>query len=401
MQAGIEGLELGAALVEQTLRGVQEADAAGGEVLLGVCEALAGIVAENGSAEFGNAALGIADVEGHAAGEALRGVVEALGEPVKKRGDASFGAGDGNAGEALAGLKELEMATAFQAGIEAGEVLCDAVLGLGDELGGGGRRWCAQVGDEVGDGEVGFVAYRGDDGNLGGGDGAGDALRVEGGQVFQRASAAGDDDDINQSLAFGAGIIEAGNGGFDFGGGGLALHAGSADEDVESGVAAAGDVEEVADDGPGGRGDDADGARECRQRALARGVEKAFGFESFLELLEGELERAGANGLKGFGHELHLAALVVDADPAASEDVLAVFRAKAQQRGLAAEEDDGKLGVGVLQREVNVAGGRGAQVGDFALDPDVGVLGFDDLANVGDEQADGPDAAGGDTEPQS
>ena len=382
VQAGIEGLELGAALVEQTLRGVQQADAAGGEVLLGMREALAGIVAENGSAELGNMALGIADAEGHAAGEALGGIVEALGEPVKKGGDAGFGAGDGNAGEALAGLEELEAAGAFQAGIEAGEVVGDAVLGLGDELGGGGRRGRAEVGDEVGDGEVGFVAYGGDDGNLRGGDGAGDALRVEGGQVFKRASAAGDDDDIDQSLAFGAGIIEAGDGGFDFGGGGLALHAGSADEDVEAGVAAAGDVEEVADDGAGGRGDDADGARECGQRALARGVEEAFGLEAFLELLKGELERAGANGLQGFGDELHLAALVVDADAAASEDVLAVFRAEAEQRGLAAEEDDGKLGVGVLQGEVNVAGGRGAQVGDFALDPNVGVLGFDDLADV-------------------
>ena len=63
--------------------------------------------------------------------------------------------------------------------------------------------------------------------------------------------------------------------GFDFGGGGLALHAGGADQDVEAGVAAADDVEEVADDGAGGRGDDADGARECGQRALARGVEEA------------------------------------------------------------------------------------------------------------------------------
>ena len=164
MQAGIEGLEPGAALVEQTLRGVQEADAAGGKVLLGVGEALAGIVAENGGAKLDNVAMGVADAEGHAADEALSGVVEALGEPVKKRGDAGFGAGDGDAGEALAGLKELEVAAAFQAGIEAGEVLCDAVLGLGDELGGGGRRGRAQVGDEVGDGEVGFVADGGDDG---------------------------------------------------------------------------------------------------------------------------------------------------------------------------------------------------------------------------------------------
>ena len=149
---------------------------------------------------------------------------------------------------------------------------------------------------------------------------------VEGGQIFQRAAAAGEDDEVDRVRR--AGIIEIGDGGFNFGGGGLALHAGREEQDVEAGVAAADNVKKVADDGAGGRGDDADGARKCRQRALARGVEKAFGFESLLELLEGELERAGANGLKGFGHELHLAALVVDADPAASEDVLAVFGRK-------------------------------------------------------------------------
>ncbi len=176
VQAGIDGLELGAALVEQTLSGVQKADAAGGEVLLGVRKPLAGIVAENGSAEFGNVTLGIADAEGHAAGEALRGIVEALGEPVKKRGDTGFGAGDGNAGQTLPGLEELEAAGALEAGVEAGEVLGDAVLGLGDELGGGRRGGRAEVGDEVSDGEVGFVAYGGDHRNLGGGDGAGDAL---------------------------------------------------------------------------------------------------------------------------------------------------------------------------------------------------------------------------------
>ena len=360
---------------------MEQADAAGGKVLLGVGQALARIVAEDGGGELGNVALGVADAEGHAADEALEGIVEALGEPVKKRGDAGFGAGDGDARETLAGLEELEAAGAFEAGIEAGEVLGDAVLGLGDELGGGRGRGRAEVGDEVGDGEVGFVADGGDHGNLGGGDGAGDALGVEGGQVFKRAAAAGDDDDVDQSLAVGAGGVEAGDGGFDFSGGGVALHAGGADRTLRPAwrrptiwrksrmTAPVGEVTMPTVRGNAGSG------------RLRSGVEEAFGLEALLELLEGELERAGADRLQGFGDKLHLAALLVDADAAAGKDVQAVFRAEAEQRGLAAKEDDGKLGVGIFQGEVNVAGGRRAQVGDFALDPNVGVLGFDDLAD--------------------
>ena len=381
VQAGIEGLEPGAVLVEESFRGVEQSDAAGGKVLLGVGQALARIVAEDGDAQLDNVAMGVANAEDHAADEALEGIVEALGEPVKKRVDAGFSAGDGDARETLAGLEKLKEAGAFEAGIEAGEVVGDAVLGLGDELGGGRWRGRAEVGDEIGDGEVGFVADGGDHGNLGGGDGAGDALGVKGGQVFKRAPAAGDDDDVDQSLAVGAGGVEAGDGGFDFSGGGVALHAGGADEDVEAGVAAAGDLEEVANDGAGGRGDDADGARKCGQRALAQGVEEAFGLEALLELLKGELERAGADRLQGFGDKLHLAALVVNADAAAGKDVLTVFKAEAEQRSLAAKEDGGKLGVGIFQGEVNMAGGRRAQVGNLALDPNVGVLGFDDLAD--------------------
>ena len=147
-------------------------------------------------------------------------------------------------------------------------------------------------------------------------------------------------------------------------------------------MAAGDDVEEVANDGAGGRGDDADGAGKGGQGALAVGVEEAFGFEALLELLEGELQRACADGLHGFGDELHLAALLVDADAAADQDVEAVFRAEAEQHGLAAEENDGELGVGVFEGEVDVAGGRGAEVGDFAFDPDVAVLLLDEFADL-------------------
>jgi hypothetical protein len=42
------------------------------------------------------------------------------------------------------------------------------------------------------------------------------------------------------------------------------------------------------------------------------------------------------------------------------------------------------LSLAVLQGEVNMAGGRWAAVGNLALDPQIGIVGFDVLANVGD-----------------
>ena len=116
-------------------------------------------------------------------------------------------------------------------------------------------------------------------------------------------------------------IVQVIEGGFDFGGGLLALDRNGDKEHAEAGVAAGDDVEEVANHGTCGRGDDADGAGECGERALAGGVEEALGLEALLELLEGELEGASADGLHGFGNELELAALFVDTDAAANEDV--------------------------------------------------------------------------------
>src|SRR5580658_2262494 len=109
-------------------------------------------------------------------------------------------------------------------------------------------------------------------------------------------------------------------------------------------------------------------------RGKAAGVEEALGFEAFLQLLECELEGASADGFHCLGDKLHLAALLVDADAAADQHVEAVFRAEAEQHGLAAEEDNGKLRVGVFEGEINMAGWGGSEVGDFAFDPDVAVL---------------------------
>ena len=337
-------------------------------------------------------------------GEALDAVAEAaLGDGFEAESqliDALVAAVDGVAearehglgretGVALAGVHQVEAACSVDAGGEGGDAFFDAVLRGGDEFGCGGRRGSAKVGYEVGDGEVGLVADGGDDGELRRGDGAGEGLVVEAGEVFHGAAASRDDDGVDKfrmrvEPADACGYRAAARG---------ALHGCGVDEEVEAGVAATGYGDDVADNRAGGRGDDADALREGWEWALAVGVEEAFGEEAGLELLEGELERSGAAGLQRFGDELELAAALVDGDAAADEDGEAVGGAEAEELRLAAEEDDGELSFAVLESEVDVAGGSGAAVGDLAFDPEVGVGGLDLLADAGDEGANAVDAA--------
>ncbi|MCU1318967.1 MAG: hypothetical protein JWP98_485, partial [Edaphobacter sp.] len=203
------------------------------------------------------------------------------------------------------------------------------------------------------------------------------------------AASSGKDDDVYER-----GIpVEPADACGDGAGGGGALHGRGVDEKVQVGVTTADYGDDVADDGARGRGDDAEAFGEGGEWALAGGIEEAFGEEAGLELLEGQLEGTGSAWLHGFGDELELAAALVDGDAATDENGEAIGQAEAEELGLTAEEDDGKLGFAVFEGEVDVAGGGGAAVGDLALDPDVGVAGLDLLADVGDEGADGPDAA--------
>ncbi len=57
-------------------------------------------------------------------------------------------------------------------------------------------------------------------------------------------------------------------------------------------------VQDVADDGAGRRGDDADDARQIGQRALAAFVEETLGGELLAPLLEERHERADAGRLQ-------------------------------------------------------------------------------------------------------
>jgi membrane protein CcdC involved in cytochrome C biogenesis len=362
-------------------------------LLLGAVEAATG----EGEAERGTLALDACGEGGDVGGARAQGasdggfkavveVVEALGAAADVGEQAAVHLADRDGGEALAGEHELIADGAVDAGVEGLDALLDAMLRGGDELGGGGRRGGAEVGDEIRDGEVGFVADGGDYGERGCGDGSGEGLIVKAGQVFDGAAAAGEDDEVD-----GAGIaIEPANAGDYRGSAAGALHGRGIDEEMQVGVAAADYFDDIVEDGAGGGGDDTDGLREGRERAFAGGVEEAFGEEAGLELLEGELVCACAARLQRVGDELELAARLVDGDTAAGEDGEAILRAEAEEQRLAAEEDDGKLRVAILEREVEMAGGRGAAVGDLAGDPDVGEFALDVAADSGDEIADGP-----------
>lgn len=158
-------------------------------------------------------------------------------------------------------------------------------------------------------------------------------------------------------------------------------------------MAAVDDVDEVANDCACGRGNDADTMRECRKGFFCGGIEEATRFEALPELLKGDLKRAGAYGLKEFGDELHLSALLVDGDLAANQNVEAVGGLEAKERGLLAEEYGGQLRIAVLDGEVDVAGWRWAKVGDFAFDPDVAVFALNVQSHFADQVADLPDVA--------
>ncbi|SPE24137.1 hypothetical protein SBA5_430016 [Candidatus Sulfotelmatomonas gaucii] len=112
-------------------------------------------------------------------------------------------------------------------------------------------------------------------------------------------------------------------------------------------------------------------------------------------MLEGKLQRACADRLHGFGHKLHLTALLIHAQAAADQDMKAIFRPKAEKHDVAAEKYDGELRLGVLEGEVDMARGCWTEIGDLAFDPNVTEFLFYQLTYLGDQLVHGPDVARG------
>ncbi len=249
-------------------------------------------------------------------------------------------------------------------------------------LGGGGRGRGAPVGGVVDERGVGLVADGRDGGDVALRDGADDDFLVEAPEIFDGAAAPGDDQDVGtRDGAILAEAVEAFDGGGDFGGGRLALDADRPDDYV--GREAIGDaVEDIADDGAGGRGDDADGARQVGQLALALGSEEALGGELAAAVLEQGHEGAGAGRFDLLDDDLVFARAREGGEAARRDDLEAFLRLELQP-GEAGLPDDGvERGVLVLKGEIGVAGGVDAtEAGDFAAHAHMAELVLDGALN--------------------
>jgi hypothetical protein len=167
-------------------------------------------------------------------------------------------------GEALMEAEKVVGVGAGEACLEAKKAIGNAVLGVGEEFGGGGGGGGVEVGGCVGDGGISGVADAGDDGEGAGVDGAGDDFGVEAVQVFPGAAATGYEDYVG---VVGMGVKPADACG-DFGGAIRALHGGWVDEEIDGGVAAAADLDDVAEGGALEAGDDSYAVREGREGAI-------------------------------------------------------------------------------------------------------------------------------------
>src|SRR5690606_12302126 len=146
-------------------------------------------------------------------------------------------------------------------------------------------------GDEVADRYIGFMAHGAD--NRGGarGDSAGHGFLVEAPEVFQRATAAGQDQRI-ETLAVGQ--LQGAN---NLRRGIAALYGGGDQRQLNMRRAAAEHRDDIADHRTARRADDADALWVGGQGALAFGGKQAFGGEFAFQRIEGQAQGAVTGGL--------------------------------------------------------------------------------------------------------
>src|SRR5262249_20836451 len=150
------------------------------------------------------------------------------------------------------------------------------------------------------------------------------AFFIEGPQVFQAATAPGDDKHLGTARRCPA--IDPADHRGDFGGGPVALHADRADPDLDRRPAATENFEHVAHRRPRRTGDERHPPGIARQGLLATWVEIAETLELLLELLKGKLQPADPLGLHLVDDHLVLAVRRIDFDPATDHDRQAVAR---------------------------------------------------------------------------
>ena len=232
------------------------------------------------------------------------------------------------------------------------------------QLGRRGRRRRAQVGRQFGQRDVGFMADPADHRQAAAGHGPHHRLVVESPQVFQRAAAAADDQRIDLVA-----LIGLADRSHDLRRGLGALHAAGVDHQPHLRRPAFDRGDHVVQRRRPQRSDHPQRLRPGRQRPLTRQIEQSGGLQARAQLQKKFVERAFAQPRHRFDHALQFTARLVDGDAAAQLDLLAIGRAKVEQRGCAAKHraaQQGRLAFAVFEREVAVAAGRAREARDLA-----------------------------------
>ena len=234
-------------------------------------------------------------------------------------------------------------------------------------FGGARRRRRAQIGGEVDQCRVRLVPDGRDQRDLRGRRRAHDDLLVEAPEVLEAATATRHDQHVRaRDGSIDGKRVEAGDRGRDLRRRRLALHAHRPDQHAyrEAVVEA---MQDVADDGAGRRGDDADDARQIGDRPLATGIEQSLGSELAPALLEQRHQRPDAGRLQCLDDDLILRRAREGGQLAGGNDLHPLLGAEAQLAEIAFPDHRLDLGAIVLQREIGVARGmRPAIAGNLA-----------------------------------
>ncbi len=254
-------------------------------------------------------------------------------------------------------------------------------------LGGSAGRGPVEVRGEIGEGAVDLVPEAGDHGHRTAANGGHDLTGIEGGEVFARAAAADEEDEIGV-----APLGEAGERLRNFERGVNPLNGSGVESDRDERKPPAEHPEHVAHGGPAGRGHDRNAAGKTGERApLLETAKEPFGGQGAAQFLELSPPRAFPAFLDVINDELKRSACLIDGRPAVDEDrspggeECRGRRAKAPR-----EKDTVDHRPFVAKREVTVPRGGGAQIEDLALDPEGGTGRAREPVEDGDEPAHAP-----------
>ncbi len=233
------------------------------------------------------------------------------------------------------------------------------------QLSSGAGRGCAQVGDEIGQGEIGFVSDTAHHRHRRLGQGTHQLLVVEGPQIFQRTAAAHQQQHLGLALLRKS-LVGQPQGRAQFGRRLRALHGAGINVYRQVRHTPAQRAGHVAQGGRAQRSHHADAARLRRQRSFARGIEQTFGLEPGFEAQKLLEPHALPGRLQALDDQLQFAARTVDVELAARLHQLAVARDEGELIGSAAKQRAAQLHAIVLEQKITMPADGAGKTGHLA-----------------------------------